>query len=80
MISYNIYTCFLFCIANYCYSTIQLHSRKCGIKLSVVIGLYTPSFVFSCSKRTIKRYFSHFDTIPDGVFGHYHWNHVIPVR
>ena len=32
-------TCFLFCIANYCYAAIRLLSRKCGIKLSVSVSV-----------------------------------------
>ena len=50
-------TCFLFCIANYCYSAIRLLSRKCGIKLSVIVKRVAcacvgcPLYCSKCSQR-----------------------------
>jgi len=37
VVSVFICTCFLFCIANYCYSAIRLLSHKCEMKLSVSV-------------------------------------------
>ena len=50
-------TCFLFCIASYCYSAIRLLSRKCGIKLSVIVKRVAcacvgcPLYCSKCSQR-----------------------------